>query len=230
MNCAAPARVALEASFGQPHRRRRPPLHQQRQPPPLRVAYQRRRPPQGVRHCKEVLAPRPPTGGDNEAIKAKESGTRRQVALMVSPAEATTSAMGSLTSSGDHLSTDDSGHLYTGGRRLPQRARRGPRSRPPVGVRTRPSKNTVAAPAAYGVLYNPPVRSVGRRSRGCGGPTHGATVARAVDGQPRPSQTTGGSVGGGTKAIQPKGPDTLQLTTCNQPAPRSRGSPPPQGW
>jgi hypothetical protein len=34
---------------------------------------------------------------------------------MVPPAEATTSAVGSLTSSGDHLSTDDSGHLCTGG-------------------------------------------------------------------------------------------------------------------
>jgi hypothetical protein len=36
---------------------------------------------------------------------------------MVSPAEATTSVVGSLTSSGDHLSTDDSGHLCTGGLR-----------------------------------------------------------------------------------------------------------------
>jgi hypothetical protein len=37
------------------------------------------------------------------------------VALTVSPAEATTSAVGSLTSGGDHLSTDDSGQLRTGG-------------------------------------------------------------------------------------------------------------------
>jgi hypothetical protein len=49
---------------------------------------------------------------------------------MVPPAEATTSATGSLTSSGDHLSTNDSDHLCTGGQRLPQHARRGPRSRP----------------------------------------------------------------------------------------------------
>jgi hypothetical protein len=35
--------------------------------------------------------------------------------LVVSPVEATTSAAGSLTSSGDHLSTNDSGHLCTGG-------------------------------------------------------------------------------------------------------------------
>jgi hypothetical protein len=54
-------------------------------------------------------------GGGNEAIKAKELEARRQEALVVSPAEATTSAAGSLTSGGDHLSTDDSGHLYTGG-------------------------------------------------------------------------------------------------------------------
>jgi hypothetical protein len=58
---------------------------------------------------------RPPTGGDNEAIKAKEWEARRQVALVVSLVEATTSAAGSLTSGGDHLSTDDSGHLCTCG-------------------------------------------------------------------------------------------------------------------
>jgi hypothetical protein len=65
--------------------------------------------------------PRLPTGGDNEAIKAKESGTQQQVAQMVPTVEATTSARGSLTSGYDHLSTDDSGHLRTGGRRLPRR-------------------------------------------------------------------------------------------------------------
>jgi hypothetical protein len=58
-----------------------------------------------VRHCEEVLAPVLLRGGGNEAIKAKELEARRQVALVVSPAEATTSAAGSLTSSGDHLST-----------------------------------------------------------------------------------------------------------------------------
>jgi hypothetical protein len=59
--------------------------------------------------------PHPPTGGNNEAIKAKEMEARRQVALMVSLAEATTSAVDSLTSGSDHLNTDDSGHLCTGG-------------------------------------------------------------------------------------------------------------------
>jgi hypothetical protein len=38
-----------------------------------------------------------------------------------------------------------------------------------------------------------------------------------VDGQPRPGQTAGGSVGGGTKAIQPKGPDTLQQPAASRP-------------
>jgi hypothetical protein len=61
-------------------------------------------------------------GGDNEAIKAKESGAQQQVALMVPTAEATTSARGSLTSGCDHLSTDDDGHLRTSGRWLPRLA------------------------------------------------------------------------------------------------------------
>jgi hypothetical protein len=111
MNYAAPTGVALEVGFEQPH--------QQRQRPPLRVVCQQQRPPQSVRRCKEVLAPVLLWGGDNEAIKAKKSGTQRQVALTVSPAEATTSATGSLTSGGDHLSSDDSAHLRASGRRLP---------------------------------------------------------------------------------------------------------------
>jgi hypothetical protein len=70
--------------------------------------------------------PCPPTGGNNEAIKAKDLEARRQVALVVSPAEATTSATGSLTSGGNHLSTDDSDHLCTGG--LPATATASPRA------------------------------------------------------------------------------------------------------
>jgi hypothetical protein len=73
-------------------------------------------------------------GGNSEAIKAKEPGVRRQVALTVSPAEATTSAVGSLTSGGDHISpTSGSDHLCTDGQRLHQRARRGLCSRPHYG-------------------------------------------------------------------------------------------------
>jgi hypothetical protein len=79
-----------------------------------------------------------------------------------------------------------------------------------VGVRTRPSKNTAAAPApaVYDVLYDPRYGRRCGRSCGCGEPAHGATVARAVDGQPRPNQMTGGSVGGGAEAIQAGEPDS----------------------
>jgi hypothetical protein len=45
-----------------------------------------------------------------------------------------------------------------------------------------------------------------------------------------PTRAAGGSVGGSAEAIQPKGSDTLQLTACSKPTPRSRGLPPPQGW
>ena len=81
------------------------------------------------------------------------------MALTVSPAEATTSAVGSLTSGGDHLSTDDNGHLRTSA--VPADGGR-PSAREEVlapvltaGVRTRPSKNAAAAPTAYDVLYDP---------------------------------------------------------------------------
>jgi hypothetical protein len=138
------------------------------------------------------------------------------VALTVSPVEATTSVVGSLTSSGDHLSTGDSGHLRTSA--VPANGGR-PSAREEVlapvltaGVRTRPSKNADAAPTAYDVLYDPRCSRRRRRSRGCGRPAHGTTVARAVDGQPRPDQAAGGSARGSTKAIQAEEPDTRQLT------------------
>jgi hypothetical protein len=88
------------------------------------------------------------------------------VALTISPAEATTSTVGSLTSGGDHLSTDGSGHLRTSA--IPTNGGRPSASDEvltPVltaGVRTRPSKNAVAAPTAYDVLYDPPVRPAAR--------------------------------------------------------------------
>jgi hypothetical protein len=184
--------------------------------------------------------PRPPTGGDNEAIKAKQSEARRQVALIVSPAEATTFVVGSLTSGGDHLSTDDSGHLCTGG--LPAtaaalaRARRGPRSRPPTGVRTRPSKNAAATPTVYDALYDPPdgvgtVRPAAREK-----PWMWRTCARRdcrpCDRQiatPRPSSRRQrrrrhqSHLGQGARHVAADG-------ACSRLAPRSRSLPPSQGW
>jgi hypothetical protein len=101
--------------------------------------------------------PRLPTGGDNEAIKAKEPEVRQQVALTVSPAEATTSAVGSLTSDGDHISpTGGSDHLCTDGRRLPQHARRGPCSRPHCGSEDKTIQERRRRPHGVRRLVRPP--------------------------------------------------------------------------
>jgi hypothetical protein len=134
---------------------------------------------------------------------------------MVSPTEATTSVVGSLTSGGDHLSTDDSGHLRTSA--VPANGGR-PSAREEVlapvltvGVRTRPSKNTAATPAAHDALYDPQCDRRRERSRGCDGPVHSATVVRAVNGQPRPHQAAGGSVGGGAGATQAEASGTRWL-------------------
>jgi hypothetical protein len=86
------------------------------------------------------------------------------VALTVSSVEATPFAVGGLTSGGHHLSTDDSGHLRTnaapasGGRPNAHKEVLTPILA--TGVRTKLSKNTDAAPAAYDVLCDPPVRPV----------------------------------------------------------------------
>jgi hypothetical protein len=116
------------------------------------------------------------------------------VALTVLSTEATPFAVGGLTYGGHHLSTDDSGHLRTnaapanGGHPSAHKEVLTPVLA--IGVRTRQSKNTDAAPTAYDVLCDPPPppRCDRRRGkgRGRGRPTHGATVARAVDGQPHP--------------------------------------------
>jgi hypothetical protein len=80
---------------------------------------------------------------------------------MVSPAEATTSAVGSLTSGGDHLSTDDSGHLRTS--TVPANGGRTSAHEEvfalvlTTGVRTRPSKNAAPTHTTYDVLYDLPV-------------------------------------------------------------------------
>jgi hypothetical protein len=82
---------------------------------------------------------------------------------MVSPVEATTSAVGSLTSGGNHISpTGGNDHLCTDGQRLHQRARRGPRSRPHYGSEDKTIQERRRRPAAYNVLYNLSVRPVAR--------------------------------------------------------------------
>jgi hypothetical protein len=86
---------------------------------------------------------------------------------MVSSAEATTSVVGSLTYGGHHhLSTNDSGHLRSnatptnGGRPSTHKEVLAPIVA--TGVRTRPSRDADAAPAAYDVLYNPSVWQAAR--------------------------------------------------------------------
>jgi hypothetical protein len=56
---------------------------------------------------------RPLMGDENQPLKPKSRGPGAQVAPTVSPAEAATAAVGSLSSGNHHLSTDDSGHLPT---------------------------------------------------------------------------------------------------------------------
>jgi hypothetical protein len=108
--------------------------------------------------------PPSPYGGRQQAIKANKSKVRQQVALTVSPTEATTSAVGSLTSSDDHLNTDDSDHQRTS--TIPANGGRASAHEEvftPVlttGVRTRPSKNVAPTRTAYDVLYGLPVRLV----------------------------------------------------------------------
>jgi hypothetical protein len=82
---------------------------------------------------------------------------------MVSPVEATASATGRLTSGGDHLSTDDSGHLCTGGWRLPQHARRGPRSRPHQGSEDKTIQERGRRPRDARRLIRPPGAAGGAR-------------------------------------------------------------------
>jgi hypothetical protein len=178
--------------------------------------------------------PRLPTGGNNEAIKAKESEARRQVALMVSSAEATTSAVGSLTSGGDHLSADDSGHLRTsavpanGGR---PSARRGPRSCPHCGSEDKTIQERGRRPRDVRRLVPPPVRPPAREKqwmwqtcarrdrRPCGGriatPQQGGRRQRRRRRRGHPSRGTGHAVAGGTRSW---------------PVLRTRSSPPSQGW
>jgi hypothetical protein len=103
-----------------------------------------------------------------------------QVALTVSPAEATTAAVGSLSSGNHLLSNDDSCHLPTnaapasGGRPKAHRQV----LTPVLATRTRTglSQNMSTTLAAYDVLCDPPVQ-----------PT---IVARTEDGMLHPGQAT----------------------------------------
>jgi hypothetical protein len=120
------------------------------------------------------------------------------VALTVSSAEATTSAVGSLTYGDHHLSTDDSDHLradaapVNGG--CPSVHKEVLTPVLDIGVRTRPSGGADTALRCTACCATPRCGQRRGKGRGCGRPTHGTTVARAVDGQPPPDQAAGGSL------------------------------------
>jgi hypothetical protein len=185
-----------------------------------------------LRRC---TRPRPPTGGDNEAIKAKELEARRQVTLVVSLAEATTSTTGSLTSGGNHLSTDDSGHLCTGG--LPATAAASPRaerSSPPSSYEGEDKTIQERGRHLRGVrrLVQPP----GRRqssATGCAGNT--TDVADLRTARPSPVRWTNSRApfGGGRRRRSHPSQGARHVAAdgvCSRPAPRSQSSSPPQGW
>jgi hypothetical protein len=120
------------------------------------------------------------------------------VALTVSSVKATTPAVGSLTYGDHHLSTDDSGHLRAdaapanGGRPSAHKEVLTPVLA--TGVRTRPSGDTDTALRRTTCCTIPRCGRRRGKGRGRGRPTHGATVARALDGQPPPDQAAGGSL------------------------------------
>jgi hypothetical protein len=161
------------------------------------------------------------------------------VALVVSPAEATTSAAGSLTSGGDHLSTDDSGHLCTGG--LPATtaaSAHAERSSPPSSYGGEDKTIQERDRHLRGVrrLVRPPGR---RRSSavGCTGNTTDAVDLRTA--QPSPMRWTDSRapLGGGRRRWRQHQSHPSQGArhaavdgACSWPASRSRSSPPPQGW
>jgi hypothetical protein len=169
--------------------------------------------------------PRLPTGGGNEAIKAKELEARRQVVLAVSPVEATTSAAGNLTSGGDHL--------RTGG--LPATA-----AAPATHVE-------VLAPALL-QSEDKTIQERGRHLRGVRRlvrPPGMASEQCAMDAtnlrttRPSPVRWTNNRtpLGGGRRHWKRRQSHPGQGArhaaadgARSRPAPRSRSSPPPQGW
>jgi hypothetical protein len=150
--------------------------------------------------------PRLPTGGDNEAIKAKELEARRQVALTVTPVAATTSAP-----MGDNCPN----------------MQKGPRSRPhrSEDIQER------CPPATHDAMYKPLVRPAARERpwvwrtcarrdcRLCGGRTTTPQPSSRRQHRRRRQNHLGRCTG-----------RVVAGDTCRRPAPRTRSAPPPQDW
>jgi hypothetical protein len=191
--------------------------------------------------------PRLPTGATTRPLKPKSgrlggrwhrwSHQRRQPPLqrVASPAAATTSAPTTMATSASVAATTSALVAYRRWR-PPQRAQRGPRSHPPTGVRTRPSKNAVATPTAYDALYDPPggVGAVWTATREkpwmwqtCAWRNHHPCGGRTTTPRPRSRRQRRrrhqSHLGQGARHTAADG-------AYSRPAPRSRSLPPPQGW
>jgi hypothetical protein len=106
------------------------------------------------------------------------------VALTVSPAEATTSVVGSLTSGGGHISPiSGSDHLCTDGQRLHQRAQRGLCSRPHYGSEDKTIQERRRRPRDVRRLVRPPGAT--------GGAGEAVDVANPHTARPSPVRWTG---------------------------------------
>jgi hypothetical protein len=145
----------------------------------------------------------------------------------VSPAAATTSAP---------TTAATSALVAYRQRRPPQRARRGPRFRPPMGVRTRPSKNAAATPHGVRRLVQPSgrrriVRPTARETswmwRTCAWrdrrPCGGRTATLRPSGRRQRQRRCQSHLGQGARHAAADG-------ACSRLAPCSQSSPPPQGW
>jgi hypothetical protein len=155
--------------------------------------------------------------------------------------------VGGETSSGyHHLSTDDSGHLRAsatatnGGRPslhqqiptqvLPDGPAPTSARRRHAGVRTRQSKTTNAALAAYDVLDDPPVQSATREGpRTC--PTSARRDSRPCGGRTATSEPSGRRQHRRRRQSQlsQRASHAAADDTRGRPGPRCRSSPPPRG-
>jgi hypothetical protein len=146
---------------------------------------------------------------------------------------------GGLASGGNHLSTDDSGHLCTGG--LPATAAtslRAKRSSPPSSYGGEDKTIQERGGHLRGVrrLVRPPRRRQSSAS-GCAGNATDAADLRTARSSPVRWTNSRAPLGGGRQRWRRRQSHPSQGArhaaadgTCSRPTPRSRSSPPLQGW
>jgi hypothetical protein len=204
-----------------------------------------------MRHCKEVLTPVLLRGATTRPLKLKSwrlgdrwrwwSRQWRQPPLhwAASPAAATTSATSSPASGGDHLNTDDSGHLCTGG--LPattDASTSAERSSPPSSCESEDKTIQERGRHLHGVRHLvQPLRRCRNSVADSARDATGAADLRTA--RPSPVRWTdshaplGGRRQRWRRHLRHPGQGARHAATddaCSRSALRSRGSPPPQGW